>query len=72
MSVTNETPVRTAERRGRTRHHQMEVRREGINPDGDWLYVWACVHCGQTLAQLDSEAAPNDPTRPASRACPAA
>jgi hypothetical protein len=50
----------------------MEIRRDGIRPDGDWLYVWACVHCGQTLAQLDAEAGPDEPTQVAARACPAA
>lgn len=72
MSVTNEAPLRSVQARGRTRNHHMEIRRDGIRPDGDWLYVWACVHCGRTLAQLDAEAAPNDPTKPAARACPAA
>lgn len=72
MSVTNEAPLRTAQARGRSRNHHMEIRRDGIRPDGDWLYVWACVHCGQTLAQLDAEAGPDEPTQVAARTCPAA
>jgi hypothetical protein len=72
VTVTNETAPGALAGRLRPRHHHMEIRREGLRPDGDWLYVWACVHCGRTLAQLDADAAPGEPTSPAARTCPSA
>jgi len=72
VSVMNEAPWAAVGGRLRLRTHHMEIRRDGLRPDGDWLYVWACVHCGRTLAQLDADAAPGDPTAPAARICSAA
>lgn len=72
MSVTNQAAPIAVRGRARARTHHMEIRRDGMRPDGDWLYVWACVHCGRTLAQLDADAAPGDPTAPSARTCPAA
>lgn len=73
VTVTNQAApaVGGGRTRTRTRNHHMEIRREGVRP-GDWLYMWACVHCGRTLTQLDAEAAPDDPTTPAARVCKAA
>lgn len=72
MSVTNGAAPPAVGGRAASRTHHMEVRRDGLRPKGDWLYVWACVHCGRTLAQLDADAAPGDPTAPSARRCPAA
>ncbi|MGQ0466469.1 MAG: hypothetical protein ACT4QG_14240 [Sporichthyaceae bacterium] len=72
MSVTNEAVATAVGGRTRRRTHHMEIRRDGLRSDGDWLYVWACVHCGRTLAQLDADAAPEDPTAPSASLCHAA
>lgn len=72
MRVTDQATLTAADARRGSQHHHMEIRRDGLRHNGDWLYVWACVHCGRTLAQLDEDAAPDDPTAPSARVCPAA